>query len=98
MVLMVMEWIIRIWISSPQRHIQSFAATKEISGTYSCPCAGGGSPPAFAGNDYFWETGSNGDPLHQTMYISDPLWDGQGCVGGEAAYCQATSIPWFHNS
>ena len=81
----------------PRQHIWSFAASKDISGTSSCPCAGGNSPPAFVGNDYFCESGSNGGSVNQQMYTSDPLWDGQGCVGGEpVACCQATSIPWFH--
>ena len=81
---------------SPRQHIWSFAATKDISGTSSCPCAGGKSPPAFVESDYFCESGSNGGSLSQTMYTSDPLWDGQGCVGSEAACCQTTGIPWFH--
>ena len=88
---------ISLTYGSPRQHIWSFAAAKDISGSNSCPCAGGGSPPAFVGNDYFCESGSNGTPLNQTMYTSDPLWDGQGCVDGEVvACCQATGIPWFH--
>ena len=83
---------------SHRQHIWSFATSKAIGGTSSsCPCAGGSSPPTFVGNDYFCESGSNGGPVNQTMYTSDPLWDGQGCVSGEPiACCQATGIPWFH--
>ena len=81
---------------SPRQHIWSFAAERRISGSSSCPCAGGNSPPAFVGKDYFCESGSNGTSVNKIMYTSDPLWDGQGCVGGEAPCCQATGIPWFH--
>ena len=82
---------------SPREHIWSFGASKDISSYSSCPCAGGKSPPAFVGNYYFCESGSNGDPVNLTLCTSDPLWDGQECVGGEAvACCQATGIPWFH--
>ena len=88
---------ISLTYGSPRQHIWSFAAANNIAGSSSsCPCAGGRSPPGYVGSDYFCESGSNGETVSQTLYTSDPLWDGQGCVGGEAACCQATGIPWFH--
>ena len=69
---------------SPRQHIGSFASSKGISNTPSSfSCAGGSSPPTFVGDDYFCKSGSNRGPVNQTMYTSDPLWDEQGCVGGE---------------
>ena len=83
---------------SPRQHIWSFAAAQRHKRFHIfLSMCWWDSPPAFVGNDYFCESGSNGGSLNQTMYTSDPLWDGQGCVGGEAvACCQATGIPWFH--
>ena len=73
---------------SPWQHIWSFAATQVINGPI-CEC---GNRPEFVGNDFYCESGSNGYATNK-IYTSDPLWDGQGCVSGEAACCQACT--WY---
>ena len=75
----------------PRQHIWTFAAgyNEQIS-TSSCPCITGNSAarnrvPSFVGQNYFCETGFNGDPL----------WDGQGC-GPTSSCCTFHSPPWFN--
>ena len=51
---------------------------------YNCPCAThpGPPPPAFVGNDYYCESGDVRTPKGPPYYLSDPLWDGNGCTQG----------------
>ena len=64
----------------PRKHIWTYAGT---NGQQYCPCVinnpWGQSQPTFVGNDYYCEAGSS---------TSEPLWDGEGCTGGEYPCCQ----------
>ena len=63
---------------------------------YSCPCDSGRVAPSYVGNDYFCESGNPGPVLSAQIFISDPLWDGQGC--GNPPCCELSfppGAPWF---
>ena len=84
---------------SPRTHIWTFAAgvTQFETNRYGCPCNGdsySGSVPPYVGNDYFCESGYqvNGHPP-ASYFITNPLWDGAGCVSGSC--CTFNSPPWF---
>ena len=34
--------------------------------------------------------------MKRPLYTDDPLWDGEGCGGGEGPCCNAPGVPWFH--
>ena len=84
-----------------RQHIWSFAAgLSEIArNQFACPCVGGRAAPSYVGNDYFCESGNHATSwTTQTLYTSDPLWDGQGC--GSPPCCEFSSppgvtAPWF---
>ena len=83
--------------SNPRTHVWSFIAGHgEISGNCAgCPCFTNysGIRVPFIGEDYFCDTGSRGNGLHQ-FYADDPLWDGQGC-GPNSQCCSFNNPPWF---
>ena len=76
---------------SPRQHIWTFAAALDESSGYSqwkCPCVNPNlnptpTLPSFIGNDYFcdtaFETVWNTVPNYESIQVSDPLWDGEGC-------------------
>ena len=87
----------------PRQHIWTFAVAQDEVGTLpasNCPCtntnlsAKASPPPAFVGNDYFCDTGSEG---HRSFifYGDDPLWDGAGC-GPLNTCCSFNNPPWFY--
>ena len=87
----------------PRQHIWTFAAARDEVGSYSsgnCPCintnlsAQATPPPAFVGNDYFCDTGSE-DRWQIIFYGDDPLWDGAGC-GPLNTCCSLNTPPWFY--
>ncbi len=87
----------------PRKHIWTFAASLDEVGTYPqyhCPCtninlaSSASTPPAFVGNDYFCDTGSQGRYQH-IFYDGDPLWDGAGC-GPLNTCCTFNYPPWFY--
>ena len=86
---------------SPRQHVWTLACS--ISDTYYfnnewlCPCSTGSTQtiPSFVGNHYFCESG-NPTSAANTLYTSDPLWDGQGCGSLESLCCNVPGIPWFH--
>ena len=81
---------------SPRQHVWTLiCGWNEVSG--SCPCSSNPSVP-FVGSNYFCESGNklpNNDHSY-SLFTGDPLWDGQGCGGGEASCCSAPGLPWFH--
>ena len=89
--------------STPRKHIWAYAngLYLYLNGldTHICPCNSNGlknSVPPFVGNDYYCETGNNGNLFSFSMFFSnDPLWDGQQCVGAEAPCCTHPNMPWF---
>ena len=82
-----------------RNHIWSYVAgLNENNNSMSegkCPCAGGSQPPLYISNHYYCESGNpNEEFSHITLYLSDPLWDGQQC---EEECCTGTnSLPWFN--
>ena len=86
---------------NPRKHIWSLVSG--YSGTLhsDCPC-GSHTPypvPSFVGSNYYCESGCHqSHPSTNTLYTSDPLWDGKGCSSAETDCCQRTLIPWFYRS
>ena len=87
----------------PRQHIWTFAAAQDEVGTSPssiCPCtntnqaAQATPPPAFVGNDYFCDTGSE-EERQLIFYGDDPLWDGAGC-GPLNTCCSFNTPPWFY--
>ena len=88
---------------SPRQHIWTFVAAHGENTTYvvfKCPCTNintanrAAPPPAFVGNDYFCDTGSN-NTARGIFYSDDPLWDGAGC-GPLNTCCSLNNPPWFY--
>ena len=81
---------------SPRQHVWTLiCGWNENSG--SCPCSSNPSVP-FVGSNYFCESGNKlpNNGYNYSLFTGDPLWDGQGCGGGEASCCSAPGLPWFH--
>ena len=49
---------------------------------FNCPCATYHvtNSPVFVGNDYCCDSGVAGDSDENFYYLSNPLWDGNGCT------------------
>ena len=89
---------IGILYGSPRMHIWTFAVTEQKSSPR-CPCYSGSTVtvPSFVGNNYFCDsgnTGTNSNPSASTYFLSDPVWDGQGCAGATTC-CTFNNPPWF---
>ena len=83
-------------------HVYTYAAgLSEITPVYGywysmCPCAGGYSPPAFVGSDYYCESGNPLSTWNSTgFYYADVLWDKQQCGGLEGTCCNPPNLSWF---
>ena len=87
---------------SPRQHVWTLA--NGLTDSYNdyqqwvCPCVSGSSQtvPSFVEKHYFCESGNHAYGWTNTLYTSDPLWDGQGCGSLEATCCAVSGIPWFH--
>ena len=99
---------ISITYSEPRKHIWTMAAAQhEVAypnPASLCPCTNVRNrmnsllaPPKFVGNDYFCETGTVEKATAQTLYGTNPLWDGQGC-GSLSTCCTHNNPPWFVKS
>ena len=91
---------ISITLGSPRKHVWTYATGLSDNNdykSYNCPCATvpGPSPPAFVGNDYYCESGNVGTYNYASYYLSDPLWDGNGC-GKSNGCCAKIGMPWFY--
>ena len=91
---------ISITLGSPRKHVWTYAVGLSDDYDYegsSCPCGtfAGHSPPAFVGNDYYCESGDVGERNEALYYLSDPLWDGNGCTIGNGC-CAQIGMPWFY--
>ena len=88
-----------ITYGSPRKHIWTYAVglsdDHNYNGNYNCPCAKypGPAPPSFVGDHYYCESGNTGG-FENTLYINDPLWDGEGCGTGNNC-CAQPGMPWF---
>ena len=86
---------------NPRKHIWSLISGHRSIGASDCPC-GSDTPfpvPTFVSSHYYCEAGChNTSPSINTLYSSDPLWDGKSCGSSETNCCQRTLIPWFYRS
>ena len=92
-----------------RKHVWTFAgAWDETTTDYynntllpsnSCPCINPAltwpyEVPSYVGDSYFCDTGAHTPPSPYTLYMDDPLWDGEDC-GGSSTCCSLNSPPWF---
>ena len=72
-------------------------ATRILIAKVNCPCAKypGANPPDYVAAHYYCKSGSAGPTSLATLYGSDPLWDGRGCVAGDDC-CSTLGAPWFY--
>ena len=94
-----------ISLGYPRTHVWSFAASNTEGGEgadsiYSCPCGRTDIPtngvvPPFVENNYFCESGAtNAWAEYETLYLDDPLWDGENCPENSSC-CRLNNPPWF---
>ena len=92
---------ISLTLGNPRKHIWSLiSGHSDVSHSF-CPCGSNipKSVPSFVGSHYYCESGCHQSlPSINTLYSSDPLWDGKGCGSTETTCCQRTLIPWFYRS
>ena len=88
---------------TPRKHVWSFANALEEAYGYEnnrhvCPCRPRSAMqqyiPSFVGNDYFCDTGIQGNWWLGGFHLDDPLWNGQGCTL-QPDCCSFHSPPWF---
>ena len=84
---------------TPRNHIWTFVAgTSEGSrgSPLSCPCDSTATItiPQFVGNDYFCESGVNGQWRGDIFYPNDLLWDGEDCLPSSTC-CSLHNPPYF---
>ena len=91
-----------------RKHVWTFAGAYDETSSYnnntllpsnSCPCMNPAltwpyEVPSYVGDSYFCDTGAHTYPSANTLYMDDPLWDGEGC-GGSSTCCSLNSPPWF---
>ena len=84
---------------NPRQHIWSYAMGVSDYGNYraNCPCAAipGEAPPSFVGNNYYCESGGVNIANNSAYFLSNPLWDGEGCIHSNC--CSDTTQPWFYH-
>ena len=93
---------VSITMGSPRKHVWTYAVGLSDDGNYpswNCPCATipGRSPPAVVGDDYYCESGDVGGYDFNAYYLTDPLWDGDGCSSTNGC-CSQIGMPWFYKS
>lgn len=94
---------VSITAGQPRKHIWTYAVGLSdnytytyAKGGYNCPCAKypGPDPPSFVEDHYYCESGNVGRFTTGRYYISDALWDGEGC-GERNKCCEQPRLPWF---
>ena len=89
-------------VAGERKHVWTFAgALDEISIPMSafCPCTNSTfiwpyQLPSYTGDSYFCDTGAHSYVSPVTLYMDDPLWDGEGCGGSSTCYSY-NNPPWF---
>ena len=84
---------------TPRQHIWTYVVGLiDARSIGSCPCSpnGGTNPPSFVGSNYYCESGAGNTFSYGTYYLSDPLWDGNGCSSGNGC-CSNINLPWFQH-
>ena len=90
-----------------RKHVWTFVDEREETNRYnntslqptSCPCTNPAltwpyKVPSYVGDSYFCDTGAHTFNSYDTLYMDDPLWDGEGC-GGSSTCCSFNSPPFF---
>ena len=88
---------ISITLGSPRQHIWTYASAAHETAECPCDLKAGTQPSAFVENNYYCESGSDSATSAKTplLYLSDPLWDGEGCLT-DSACCSQLGMPWFY--
>ena len=91
---------ISLTYETPRKHLFTYASGQSsglVSTSGNCPCAyyPGTNPPSFVRDHHYCESGSINGPPSATVFYSDPLWDGKGCISGNSC-CSQAGIPWFY--
>ena len=73
--------------STSRQHIWTYVVGITDNGNYrvDCPCSstlGRAPPPPLVGSNYYCESGAINSYSEEAYYLSDPLWDGNGCSIG----------------
>ena len=90
-------------IGSPRKHVWTYAVGRSddydylvlVQLTVHVPLILVNSSAAFVGNDYYCESGVAGNSDENLYYLSNPLWDGNGCTIGSDC-CAQIGMPWFY--
>ena len=81
-----------------RQHIWTYVVGITDHGNFrdDCPCAStsGHAPPSLVGSNYYCESGAGNSFSEEVYYLSDPLWDGNGCSSSNNC-CSNTNLPWF---
>ena len=87
---------------SPREHVWSYISgiSSNTNLSHGCPCNTGAASnnkvQQFVGEHYYCESGNNVSVKAGTLYTTDPLWDGNGCLSLEAPCCSSPNmLPWF---
>ena len=91
---------VSVTLGSPRKHVWTYVSGFSDGGTQgsnNCPCddAQGGLPFPFIGTHYYCESGRDDTSLTSSLFTSDPLWDGSGCIGAQNNCCAKVGMPWF---
>ena len=83
-----------------RQHIWTFVAASGVNANHSCSCLNNASSavqavPGFVGSNYFCASGHTGLLGQDQFYLSDPLWDGEGCDSTSNSCCQLNNPPYF---
>ena len=87
-----------ITLGNPRKHVWTYVTGISDDGNFqesTCPCAAIPGPdlPAFVGHHYYCESGNTGGWDTLTYYITDPLWDGDGCHHANNNCCTNPDLP-----
>ena len=91
-----------------RKHVWTFAGAQDETSrpynnntlySWSCPCMNPAltwpyKVPYYVGDSYFCDTGAHTIISPNTLYMDDPLWEGEGC-GGSSTCCSLNNPPWF---
>jgi len=90
---------VSITTGTPRKHVWTYSAGNDDDTDFAnnCPCAAlsGSQPPPFVQNHFYCESGAQNGSVVGSYYTSDPLWDGDGCIGDNNNCCVDHGMPWF---
>ena len=89
-----------ITFGTPRKHLWTYAigyTDKTNNRVSNCPCSQfpGTSPSSFVHENYYCESGNDGQPTVSNVFTDDPVWDGEGCSNDNNC-CSDVNLPWFH--